>query len=159
MQPRARTAIAFALSVALAATTFGADKAKNAEKEPAPKYPVPAGLRGFDGTLGGNVVSVQDDMRGFVLKVTDILHSNTRSTAKDPKSAVGQEVEIAPHVTKDKNGHWVPDEHELDYIKSLQKGQQIQVDVINTDAHHLRISLLTKSERQQADKEREQQKK
>lgn len=154
MQPRPRTVIAVALSFALAAGALAADKPKKVDKDTTSRYPVPAGLKGFDGTLGGTIVSVQDHMRGFVLKVKEIVHSNARSTANNPKSAVGHEVEITPTVHQDKNGRWIPDEQELNYIKSLEKGQSIQIDVRNTDPDHLRIADLTKAEKQQADRER-----
>lgn len=156
MQPRPRSIIALALSLALAAPAFAADKPAKPDKETAPRYPVPEGLRGFSGTLGGTVVSVQDHMHGFVLKVTQILHSNAGSTAKDPKSAIGQEVEITPTTTKNKDGHWVANDEQLHYIKSLKKGQDIQIDVLNTDPGHLRISELTKSEKQQAEHQKKE---
>ena len=113
----------------------------------------------FVSILAGTVVSVQDHMRGFVLKITQIAHSNARSTATNPNAAVGHEVAIDPTVTKDKNGNFSPDERELNYIKSLEKGQSIQIDVINTDTDHLRIANLTTAEKQQAKQEKKADKK
>ena len=160
MKQRTRSALAVALSLTLTAGAFAADKkAKKADRSATSRYPVPAALRGFDGTLAGTVVSVQDHMRGFVLKITQIAHSNARSTATNPNAAVGHEVAIDPTVTKDKNGNFSPDERELNYIRSLEKGQSIQIDVINTDTDHLRIANLTTAEKQQAKQEKKADKK
>jgi len=155
MRSRTRATLALALSLTLAATSFAADKAKKSDTDKdAAKYPVPAGLHGFTGTLEGTVVSVQDHMRGFVMKVTKVLHVNSESKAKNPESAVGEKIEITPTVTKTKDGKYVPDEREVRYIQSLEKGQDIQLDVSNVDATHLRIDDLTKAEKAQAERQK-----
>lgn len=147
-----RVQVSLALSaVLLGAAAFGADKAKEHARDEAMKYPIPGGLKGFDGTLEGKVVSVQEHMRGFVLRVDQIMHVNQRSTAPNPQAVVGKEIEITPTTMQNDKGKWAPDEQELKYIKSLEKGQDLQIDVTNTDQMHLRIADLTKAEKMQAD--------
>ena len=181
MNTRTRVMLALALSFSVAATSFAADtKADQAQQSSNKKadrsskstksdksgkseksvneanYPAPAGLRGFDGTLIGTVTHLHTNTRGFVLKVKQVVHSNPRSTASNAESAVGQEILVRPSVVKEKNGKQGGEDREMNYIKSLQEGQDIQIDLTNSEGDVFRIAELTKAEQDQADREKAQ---
>ena len=114
--------------------------------------PLPPGIKGFDGTLGGKVVSVEPDGTALVMKVADVPHVNARSTAKAPKAVVGREVTITPIMAKGKDGKMYPQERHATFVKSLKPGQDVQIDCASNDGNTLQIMLLTKDQRKGAQK-------
>jgi hypothetical protein len=145
-----RTLVPFVVTYLFAtAITLGAD---------APR-PLPPGIKGFDGTLGGKVVSVQPDGAALVMKVTDVLNVNQKSTAKAPKSVVGKEVTVTPQMTKGKDGKMYPQPRHANFIQSLKPGQDVQVDCATADGQTLEITILTRSEKKAAEKQADREKK
>ena len=113
---------------------------------------LPPGIKGFDGTLGGRVVSVEPDGTSLVLKVADVLHVNDRSTARAPKSIVGREVTITPQMTKGKDGKSYPQPRHAEFVKSLKPGQSVQIDCGHASGNTLEIMILTRDQRKGAEK-------
>jgi hypothetical protein len=154
---RSATICAICVALSTAALAADADKSDKA-KEDAPRNPVPAALHGFEGTLGGKVVSVQDHMHGFVLKIFEIRKIEEHSSASNPKAAVGQEIEVTPSATKNADGVWISDERQTRFITSLKEGQYIHIAVFVPDKIHVRIANLTATETDEAQQERKKEK-
>jgi hypothetical protein len=174
MQPRFPFVLGLALSFGLAGGVFADSKAeqaqhaeqsgknkdrdkdsdnkkKDVEASDVHTSAIPAGFKGFDGTIGGKVVSVPDDGAELVLHVNKVWHVNTRSTASNADSIIGKTVTILPDQNK-KDGKTYDSERNKAWFRSLKVGEVIQVDC-GMSKGQLRVNDMTKDERKDANKE------
>jgi hypothetical protein len=117
---------------------------------------LPAGMKGFSGTLQGKIVSKVKS--GFVLKVEKILKLWKGNEAENPKSAIGKKLLITPRWVKGDNGKWRPFARHVSFVKKVKVGERIKIEVINEEAGRLHILELSREQRKLAsgeDKEEE----
>ncbi|MEX0702808.1 MAG: hypothetical protein WD069_12000 [Planctomycetales bacterium] len=118
---------AIALAVPFSASAIAAPRQAEAEGETVDSG-IPAGLQGFRGILVGTLVSKDAEKGTLVLKVTGVKNVWKKSTAKDPKSAIGKEVPV-----KGVFGKW------LDVLVVLQPGDKIELEAFHDEGDQLRF--------------------
>ncbi|TET31965.1 MAG: hypothetical protein E3J72_20955 [Planctomycetota bacterium] len=106
---------------------------------------LPDGMHGFSGILKGKVVG--KIRNGFVLLVTDVVRLWKNNEAENPESAVGKRLPILAQWRESDNGKWHPDEIHLRFIKGLDIGAVIKIEVVNDEGERLHILELSREQR------------
>lgn len=101
------------LVVSVAALCCGGEEGDSSPK-------LPEGMAGFSGSLKGTVVAVKDTT--FTLKVDEVVRLWKGNKAKDPKSAIGKELEI-----QGKN-KW-----HMKFIATLKKDEKLTIEAIDRE--------------------------
>ena len=109
---------------------------------------IPDGMEGFSGMLRGKVVAKVDN--GFILKVEKILKLWDGNKAKNPKSAVGKRFLVVPRWVKGDNGKWHPVELHVKFIRRLEVGQVLNIEVRHEEGNKLNILELSGEQREWA---------
>jgi hypothetical protein len=107
---------------------------------------LPAGMKGFSGMLRGKVVSKEKD--GFVIQVEKVLKLWKGNKAENPESAVGRKLLVLPRWVKGDDGKWRPAELHVLFIKRLEVGQTIEIEVVNDEGDLLHILELSAQQRE-----------
>lgn len=115
-----------------------------------PEPEIPDALHGFSGRLRGEVVQV--GVHGFVLRVTDVEKVWEGSKASDPQSAVGKRLLINVAWKKGDNGQWHPVETHVRYLRTLDVGNEIAIEVKNDEGDRLHILELNEDQRRAAER-------
>jgi flagellar biosynthesis GTPase FlhF len=134
------------------------DNEKNKEETSKPRENnLPEGAKGFSGMLEGEVLGKVEN--GFILKVTKVIKVWRNNKAENAESLVGMEVVINVKWEKGQDGNWHPVEAQIRYVRSLEKGATIQIEVINDEGNRLHIGELSKEQRekgQEKEKDKEE---
>lgn|GEM_PF-1454562 len=110
-----------------------------------PKATLPDGAVGFSGQVRGTV-AVKND-RGIGLKVAEVLKTWPGSKAADPKTLVGLTIKVTASWVKgegEKKGH--PNELQLTFLRRLEVGQEVTLEVKNVEREIFVILELTKDQ-------------
>lgn len=118
--------------------------------KPPEKLKFPDELKGFKGTIGGAVISKQDN--GFTIKIMKVGNILPGNKAANPESAVGKIVLISAGGEKGKDGKWRPIEAQIKFISSLKFGEIIKIQVVNDEGERLHIIELDQWQRERAEK-------
>lgn len=111
-------------------------------------YKLPPGMKGFSGMLRGKVVSKVKN--GFVLKVEEVLKLWKGNKAKKPESVIGKKVLINPRWAKGDDGKWYLVKLHVNFIRKLEVGETIKIEVVNNEGHRLHILELSAEQRRLA---------
>jgi len=97
---------------------------------------LPQGIRGFRGILEGTIVRKGE--RGFVLKVTKTGKTWAKNKAKNPREAIGKEIEILIRADRPltDRGHKRFKEH-LEVLGGLKAGDRVSVEAFHFGGNHL----------------------
>jgi hypothetical protein len=123
----------------LAAMSMAADTDKKA----------PAGLDGFNGTVEGTIATVGENHKAITMKIDKILHKNASSTAANPDAAIGKTVMIYAKSSAGNGEKAAPDSQQVAFIKSLKKGEDLQLDIAEVNGR-LQIADLTTAQKDAA---------
>ena len=129
--------LGFVLCTAVVAMAGGHDK-------------IPDGMKGFSGMVRGKVVAKVD--KGFVLKIEKILKLWDGNKAKNPKSAIGKKFLVGPRWVKGDNGKWHPYELHVLFIRKLEVGQNIVIEIVHQEGHKFNMLELNGEQREWAKK-------
>jgi len=105
---------------------------------------LPPGFSGFCGRLAGVVEAKVEN--GFILAVHAVDRVWKNNRAEVPSSAVGKELLINPGWRKGPEGNWQPREEHVRFIRGLERGQRIAVEVINDEGNRLHILELDREQ-------------
>ena len=139
--------------VALVACTFSLIAAGAVAVHAHDNAQIPAGMKGFCGTLRGKVTEVHADGKAFHMDCTAVVNVWRKNTAPDPRSAVGQNLMINAQWEK-RGGAWHPVENHVRFIKTLKVGEDIDIEVVNDEGERLHILELTQAQRDRAGRRR-----
>ncbi|MBI4569796.1 MAG: hypothetical protein HY719_15495 [Planctomycetes bacterium] len=117
---------------------------------------IPDGLKGFSGRLSGRVVEVQKDGLGFRLKVAKVLQVWKGNKAPKPESAVGQTLLINVPWEKGEGGKWRPVGNHVRFIRTLEPGEEVEIEVVNDEGERLHVLELSEAQRERAAAEGEE---
>ena len=97
---------------------------------------LPQGIRGFRGMLEGTIV--KKGQRSFVLKVTKTGKTWTQNQAKNPRDAIGKEIEILIQAERGVTDRWknLVKEH-LQVLGTLKAGDRVTVEAFHFGGGHL----------------------
>ena len=97
---------------------------------------LPQGIRGFRGILEGTIV--KKGQRGFVLKVTKTGKTWAQNKAKNPRDAIGKEIEILIQAERGVTDRWkqLVKEH-LQVLGALKAGDRVTVEAFHFGGGHL----------------------
>ncbi len=107
---------------------------------------LPGGLRGFSGRVRG-VVKDKGAKHTFSFKVGRVLDVWEGNKAGDPRSIIGHTVSVGPRWVKGDNGKWHPVEGHVVFIRKLKKGQELTLEIRNSEAAHFAILELSGDQR------------
>ena len=97
---------------------------------------LPQGIRGFKGMLQG--VIVKKGQRGFLLKVASTGKTWKQNRAKNPRQAIGKEIEILIQAERNESERWkqLVKKH-LEVLGTLKAGDRVSVEAFDFGGGHL----------------------
>jgi len=99
---------------------------------------LPSGVEGFKGILEGSVVRKGE--RGFVLKVTRINKTWPQNRARNPRAAVGKEVEIIIQADRAVSERWIQLTREhFKVLGALKAGDRVAVEAFHFGGGNLTV--------------------
>ena len=110
---------------------------------------LPEGLRGFSGQVRG-VVAAKGEKSTFTFKVGRVLRVWKNNKAKTPEALVGRTVPVGPRWIRGASGKWHPVERQVAFIRKLEAGQEITLEIRNAERSHFNILELSAEQRQSA---------
>jgi hypothetical protein len=143
--------LGLALAVALAVGAFRANAEEGKKEEPkkdAPKATLPEAVRGFAGQVKGTVALKTE--RAIGLKVTEVVKTAEASKATDPKALVGLTIKVGASWVKVEGGKGHPNELQLAFIRKLEVGQEVTLEIKNVERDFFAITELTKEQAESA---------
>jgi hypothetical protein len=102
---------------------------------------LPQELRGFSGLVRGEVAS-KGEKHTFTFKVYRVLRVWKNSKAEEPKSIIGRTIRINPRWEKADDGRWRPIGHHVAFVRYLEVGAEISIEVQNAERSHFNILEL-----------------
>ena len=117
-----------------------------AEEQQGQAEALPEGVRGFSGRVRGVVKSKEEDVR-ILFKVARVLDVWDGSKAREPELLAGKTVRVGPGGRKEESGEWHPAEAQLAFIRKLQPGQELNLDVQNQEGDAFVILELSEDQR------------
>jgi hypothetical protein len=119
--------------------------AQAAPAREAPAGKLPEGLRGFSGRLHGTVCELRE--HGVVLEVDDVLDVWKDNRAAQPRAAVGRRLLVNVQWVRGDGGRWHPAETHQRFLKTLEVGEELAIEVRNDEADRLHILELSEAQR------------
>ena len=114
--------------------------------------PGPAGLVGFSGQVRGVVVEKRDK-GGIAFKVGRVLKTWKDNKAERPESLKGRTVPVGPAWVKEgEGGKWHPVERHIHFLKTLEPGDELTLEIRHAEREHFAILELSKEQRERADR-------
>ena len=110
---------------------------------------LPEPLRGFSGQVRG-VVLKKGEKNVFFFKVGRVLRVWKNNEAASPESLVGRTVPVGPRWIKGDNGKWHPVELHVAFIRKLEAGQEVTLEIRNVERNHFAILELSAEQRKWA---------
>ena len=107
---------------------------------------LPEGLRGFSGQVRGVVVE-KGEKNTFTFKVGRVLRVWENNKAEEPESLVGRTVPVGPRWVKGDDGKWHPVELHVAFIRRLEAGQEITLEIRHAERDHFAILELSNEQR------------
>jgi len=116
--------------------------------------PVPERARGFSGQVRG-VVKAKGEKDTFTLYVEQILNVWKTNKAADPNLLVDCTVTVGPRWMKTESGVWRPDERHAAFIRGLEEGRRLDLEIVNLEGRlFVILELPGEARRQSAEDER-----
>ena len=99
---------------------------------------LPSGIQGFKGILEGSVVRKGE--RGFILKISSVKKTWPHNRARNPRTAVGKEIEILIQADRAVSDRWIQltKEH-FKVLSSLKPGDRVRVEAFHFSGGHLTV--------------------
>lgn len=98
------------------------------------------GWRGFRGLVRGIVRGRKE--RGIRLEIRGVVKVWPRNEAREPESLVGRTVDVFPRWRKGDDGKWRPIEDDVRFLRGLEEGREIEVEIVNDEGEAFHILEL-----------------
>lgn len=134
-------------AVVLASTTFPG----SARDQP----PGPEGLVGFSGQVRGVVVKKREK-NDIEFKVARIIRTWENNKAEEPERLKGRTVPVGPRWVKNESGKWHPVERHVNFLKSLEPGEELTLELSHAEREYFAILELSGEQRERAAKSGEE---
>ena len=143
-----RASVWLGLAAFLFCGVLAASAEEGRKEEPKKENPLPESVRGFAGQVKGIVAAKVEG--GIDLKVTEVLKTWEANKAAQPKALVGMTIRvISPWV---KVGDKMQQaKTRLAYLSTLQVGQEVTLEIKNTEREVFIVTELTKEQKEQAE--------
>jgi len=125
---------------------FGADGAQPST--------LPEAVRGFSGQVRGVVVQ-KGERHTFLFKVGRVLKVWEKNAAKNPEALVGLTITVGPQWVKGDDGKGRPSEAQVAFINKLKVGDEMNLEVRNSERDAFVILELSAEQRQAGEKKNE----
>jgi len=110
---------------------------------------LPEGVRGFSWQVRG-VVTAKGDKHVFFFKVARVLRVWEGNKARTPGALAGRTVRVGPRWVKNRHGKWRPVELHVLFIRKLQVGHEMTLEIRNVEGDHFQILELSGPQREWA---------
>jgi hypothetical protein len=117
------------------------------------KVSLPESLYGFSGMVRG--VVVEKGNNNFTFKVGKLLKVWKENKAGDPKAIVGRTVRVGPRWVKDERGKWRKVGTHVAFIRSLEAGQEMTLEIKHAERDMFAILELSEEQRKNIKHHRE----
>jgi hypothetical protein len=131
-----------------------AEEGRGKRERPKVENPLPEAVRGFVGMVKGTVAAKNE--RGFDLKVTAVLKTWEGNKAPNPAALVGMTIKVTAMWSKGEGDKWRQNEVQLAFIRKLEVGQELTVEIKNIEREVFAILELTKEQTELAKAGREE---
>ena len=143
MKQKHRIIAGFAASIILASA---------ASVTAADQPPGPEGLVGFSGQVRGVVVKKRDK-NVVEFKVGRIIRTWKNNKAERPEALKGRTVPVGPAwVQKQAGGKWHPVENHIRFLRTLEAGEELTLEIRHAEREHFAILELSKEQRERAER-------
>ena len=143
MKQKLRTIAGFVAAIILASA---------ASSTAADQPPGPEGLVGFSGQVRGVVVKKRDK-NVVEFKVGRIIQTWKNNKAERPEALKGRTVPVGPAwVQKGEGGKWHPVENHIRFLRTLEAGEELTLEIRHAEREHFAILELSKEQRQRAER-------
>ena len=143
MKQKLRIIASFAASIILASA---------ASSTAADQPPGPEGLVGFSGQVRGVVVKKRDK-NVVEFKVGRIIRTWKNNKAERPEALKGRTVPVGPAwVQKQAGGKWHPVENHIRFLRTLEAGEELTLEIRHAEREHFAILELSKEQRERAER-------
>ena len=111
---------------------------------------LPEGVRGFSGQVRGVVVAKAENDT-FTFRAANVLRVWKGNKAETPEALAGLTVRVGPRWSKGEDGKWHPAELHVAFIRKIEAGQEMTLEIRNVEGSHFAILELLAEQRQLAE--------
>lgn len=111
---------------------------------------LPDGARGFSGQVRG-VVASKGVKNSFQYRVGRVIRVWKGNKAEKPEALVGRTVAVGPRWHKGEDGRWSQVPAHVAFIRRLEPGQEITLEICNSEMRHFEILELSGDQREDAE--------